>query len=166
MKKRYFIDMDGVLAEYNFDLPSFETLYEEFYFITRPPQQNIVDAARQLIARGEEVFILSAVLKESEYALFEKHDWLDKYLPEVNCKHRIFTICGEDKIAYVPHFDTKTDILVDDFGENCRVWGKAGGEYVKVSRDEADFNKEIRKHDYVIHPEMRPEEIVKYLTML
>lgn len=166
MKKRYFIDMDGVLAEYNFDLPSFETLYEEFYFISRPPQQNIVDAVKQLIAHGEEVFILSAVLKESEYALFEKHDWLDKYLPGVNCKHRIFTICGEDKIAYVPHFDPESDILVDDFGENCRVWEKAGGEYVKVSRDEADSRKEIWDHEYVIHPEMQPEDIVKYLTML
>ena len=160
MKKRYFIDMDGVLAEYNFDLPYFEMLYEKDYFLTRPPQTNFVTAVKDMIADGDEVFILSAVLKESEYALFEKHDWLDKYLPEVNCKHRIFTLCGEDKISYVPHFDPDNDVLVDDFGENCKVWSRAGGTYVKVSRDVQDAIYESGKHRNVIFPNMSPADIV------
>lgn len=160
-KTRFFFDMDGVLAEFNFDLPSLDALYEKDYFLKRPPQQNIVDAARQMIAAGDEVFILSAVLKDSEYALFEKHDWLDEHLPEANCKHRIFTICGEDKISYVPHFNPKTDILVDDFGENCLVWRRAGGTFVKVSRNEEDGAYESEKHTHVIHPAMPAEDIVK-----
>lgn len=156
--------MDGVLAEYNFDLPSFDMLYEEFYFLSRPPQQNIVEAVKQLINQGEEVFVLSAVLKDSQFALFEKHDWLDRYLPEVNCKHRIFTICGEDKLSYVPHFDPEVDVLVDDYSENCMVWAKAKGTYVKVSRNEDDASYEAHKHAVVIHPDMTPENIIATLT--
>lgn len=158
-RKRYFFDMDGVLAKYNFDLPSFDTLYEEGYFLNRPPQLNIIEAAKLLIDQKQEVFILSAVLKDSEYALFEKHEWLDQYLP-LPCKNRIFTLCGEDKISYVPAFDPKRDILIDDFGENCRTWEAQGGEYVKVSRDVSDGIYEANKHRFVIYPNMRPEDIV------
>ena len=160
MNKRFFIDMDGVLAVYNFDLPSFDMLYEKNYFLSRPPHENIVAAIKQMIADGDEVFILSAVLKDSEYALFEKHEWLDKYLPEVNCKHRIFTLCGEDKISYVPAFNPNRDILVDDYGENCLTWRRAGGTYVKVSRDVEDAFYEGGKHKNVINPNMLPESIV------
>lgn len=163
MKRRYFVDMDGVLAEFNFNLPSLDMLYEENYFLHRPPQQNIVDAVKDLIHRKEEVFILSAVLEDSEFALFEKHDWLDMHLPEVDCKHRIFTICGEDKIASVPHFNPERDILIDDFGENCSVWKEAGGIYIKVSRDNRDALYECNHHRNVISPGDSAENISYYI---
>lgn len=165
-KRRYFFDMDGVVAEYNFALPRFDMLYDEGYFLSRPPQNNIVDAVKEMISRGESVFILSAVLKDSEYALFEKHEWLDRFIPMIDCKHRIFTLCGEDKIASVPHFDPETDILIDDYGPNCRTWAgsdKSGGRYVKVSVDADDAEIERSRHDRVIHPEMCPEEIIKII---
>ena len=158
--KRYFVDMDGVLAKYEFNLPSYDTLYEEGYFLNRPPQENIVDAVRLMISYNYEVFILSAVLNDSEFALFEKHDWLDRYLPEVNCKHRIFTICGEDKISGVPHFDPNYDVLVDDFSGNTKLWKESGGTYVKVSRDTEDAIYECGKHRNVISPQMSPVDIV------
>lgn len=153
MKKRFFIDMDGTLNEWNFTLPSYDTLYTEGYFAHRPPQHNIVAAVKQLVDHGEEVYILSAVLKDSKYALQEKHDWLDRYLP-VSYRNRIFTICGEDKISFVPAFDPTTDILVDDYGENCKSWAENGGVYVKVSVNEADADHEREKHKIVIHPDM------------
>ena len=163
-RKRIFVDIDGVLNKWNFDLPSYETLYEEGYFASRPPQSNIIEAVRLLIARGEDVYVLSAVLKDSAYALSEKHDWLDKYLPEVSYKSRIFTICGEDKISYVPAFDPDNDILVDDYGENCTVWANNGGAYVKVSVNADDAAYERSKHVSVIHPDMDPETIADIIT--
>lgn len=171
---RIFVDMDGVLAKYNFDLPSFDKLYEEFYFLNLPPQKTIVGAIRSLITKAAyffkklgfkiEVFVLSAVLMDSEYALFEKHDWLDREAPEIDCKHRVFTICGEDKIGGVPHFNPKTDILIDDYGPNCKVWKEAGGTYIKVSVNAEDAEKEKQRHKYVIHPEMTKQDILSVIT--
>lgn len=152
--------MDGVLAKYEFNLSSYDTLYEEGYFLNRPPQMNIIEAVKLLISQHEDVYILSAVLKDSEYALFEKHEWLDKHLPEVDCRHRIFTLCGEDKISYVPAFDPARDVLVDDFGENCLTWVNSGGSYVKVSKDISDAVYEADRHRFVIYPNMPPEDIV------
>lgn len=161
-KKRYFFDMDGVLAKYEFNLPSYETLYEEGYFLNRPMQENIVEAAAQMLAAGENVFILSAVLMDSAYAFEEKHKWLDKILP-IECKRRIFTICGEDKIGFIPGFDKDRDILIDDFGGNTQVWKDAGGKYVKVSVDKADAEHEMTKHQHVIYPEMPAYKIIEVI---
>jgi len=159
-KRRYFIDMDGVLAVYNFNLKSLDELYEEGYFFTRPPHQNIVDAVQYLINEGSDVYILSAVLKDSEFALAEKHEWLDKFM-RVPCKQRIFTICGEDKISFVPAFNPSTDVLIDDYGENAKVWSTHGGTYIKVSRDADDASYESSKHQHVIHPELSVSEIIR-----
>lgn len=161
-RKRIFFDMDGVLAKYNFDLPKFECLYTiPHYFRNRPRQDSFVGAAHLVYADDEcELFVLTAVLPDHETAFCDKHDWLDEETPEVDAKHRIFTLCGEDKIAYVPAFNPATDILVDDFGENCTVWAKNGGSYVKVSRDAEDAEHEKTKHRYVAHPGMTAEEIL------
>lgn len=158
-KKRYFFDMDGVLAKYEFNLPSFDTLYEQGYFLNRPMQENIVEAAATMLSDGDDVFILSAVLMDSLYAFEEKHKWLDNVLP-IECRRRIFTICGEDKIGFIPGFDKDRDVLIDDFGGNTRVWANAGGKYVKVSVDAEDAEYERTKHDFVIHPEMPAYKIV------
>lgn len=162
MKRRLFVDLDGTLNEWNFNLPSPDALYEEGYFINRPPHENMIRAVRALIELGEDVYILSAVLSDSKYALFEKHDWLDKYLP-IDCKRRVFSICGEDKISAVPAFNPDTDILIDDYGENCRTWEAAGGLYVKVSTDESDAAKERDRHKYVVHPDLSAFDIITYL---
>ena len=151
--------MDGVLNKWNFNLPSYDTLYEKGYFLNRPPQMNVVAAIQALVSEGWDVYILSAVLMDSEFALFEKHEWLDKYLP-IECKRRIFTICGEDKISFVPAFDPEKDLLIDDFGENCRTWQ---GTYIKVSVNEDDAEYERLHHDYVIHPDMTAESILRYI---
>lgn len=158
--KRYFVDMDGVLTKYQFDLPSHDTLYEEGYFLKRPMQENVVDAVCQLLAAGEDVFILSAVLNDSKYAFSEKHEWLNSHL-NIECRRRVFTICGEDKINYVPGFDPERDVLIDDYGPNTEVWKNAGGKYVKVSVDAEDAAYESTRHDYVIHPDMSPYDIIK-----
>ena len=157
-QRRYFVDMDGVIAVFNFNA-THEDLLKEGYFAERPSQKSIIEAVKKL-ARTADVYILSAVLMDSEYALFEKHDWLDREL-NIPCKYRIFTICGEDKIASVPAFDPETDILIDDYGPNCKVWEENGGRYIKVSVDAEDAEYEQKKHAHVIHPEMTADEILK-----
>lgn len=71
-KQRLFVDMDGTLAEFK-TVDTLETLYEKDYFINLKPNENVLGAIKQLIAENDfDVYILSAYLTDSRYALEEK----------------------------------------------------------------------------------------------
>ena len=61
--------------------------------------KNVVAAVKEIVTNHPEieVNILSAYLTDSQYALQEKNEWLDRYLPEIDQTHRIFVPCGSDK---------------------------------------------------------------------
>ena len=71
-KQRLFVDMDGTLAVFT-PVDTLETLYEKGYFLYLMPQHNVVNAVRSIIMHNPEieVFILSAYLSDSAYALQE-----------------------------------------------------------------------------------------------
>ena len=124
MKKRLFVDMDGTLAEFK-NIDTLETLYEKDYFLDLKPQTNVVEAVKDIIKKNKndiEVFILSAVLSDSKYALQEKNEWLDRYLPEIDKNHRIFSPCGENKRKYIPEGIRNDDFLLDDYTHNLILW--------------------------------------------
>lgn len=120
---RLFVDMDGTLAKYQ-PVDTMEILFEEGYFRNLEPQQNVVDAVKKIIKEHPEiqVYIMSSVLSDSKYALQEKNEWLDKYLPEIDSEHRIFPPCGENKLDYVPNGIRSTDYLLDDYTNNLALW--------------------------------------------
>lgn len=124
MGKKVYIDMDGTLAVFK-PCKNLETLYEEGYFKNLDPQQVVVDAVKDLCKNPEyEVYVLSAVLTDSKYALKEKNEWLDEYLPEIPRERRVFPPCGEDKKKYV---DLKEgDFLLDDYTKNLIDWEPPG----------------------------------------
>jgi len=68
------------------------------------------------------VYIISSVLSDSKYALHEKNEWLDKYLPEIPSEHRIFPPCGTDKKDYIPGGVGPDDFLLDDYSANLKAW--------------------------------------------
>lgn len=122
-RSRLFVDMDGTLAEFK-NVDTLEQLYEEGYFLKLQPQEKVVEAVR-IIAQecpDIEVFILSAVLSDSPYALQEKNMWLDIYLPEIDARHRLFPPCGTDKKEAVEGAVTETDFLLDDYTKNLNDW--------------------------------------------
>ncbi len=122
MKKRVFVDMDGTLAVFR-PVDTLETLYEKNYFLDLEPQVNVVEAVKDIIKKDEvEVFILSAVLSDSNFALKEKNEWLDKYLPEINKNHRIFPPCGANKKDFIPDGIRNNDFLLDDYTHNLTLW--------------------------------------------
>ena len=122
-KYRLFVDMDGTLAEFK-KTDVLEQLYEKGYFRNLAPLAAIVEAVRNLAGRPEiEVFILSAVLSDSRYALEEKNRWLDEYVPEIDTAHRIFLPCGTKKKLFVPGGAGDRDFLLDDYSKNLREWG-------------------------------------------
>jgi len=125
--------MDGTLAKWNF--VSDEQLYEKDYFRNLEPHKNIIEAAKQLMNEGQEVYILSCYLADSEYALKEKNDWLDKYLPEINTNHRLFVPYGMPKTEFFETVKmtpiTYNDYLIDDYTKNLEEWSKIGGTGIK-----------------------------------
>ena len=125
-KKRLFVDMDGVLAVFR-PVNQLEKLYERKYFLELPPQSEVIRAVKELIRMGEyEVYILSAVLSDSRYALEEKNLWLDMYLPEVPIERRLFPSCGTDKKQAIEGGVKSTDVLIDDYTKNLLQWDPPG----------------------------------------
>lgn len=126
-KPRLFVDMDGTLAKFNNQISSEEQLYEKGYFFNLEPQMDVVDAIRDIIKEDKmEVFALSAVLTDSLYALNEKNEWLDKYLPELGDDRRVFSPVGQEKALHIPNGIQQGDILLDDYSKNLHEWPKDG----------------------------------------
>lgn len=133
MKKRIFVDMDGVLAEWR-KAASFKDLFEPNYFRSLKPQDWVVNGIKELLKKSNthnfEVYILSSVLTDTE-AIKEKNAWLDEYL-YIAQDHRIYVPNGDDKAKYVPNGILPTDLLLDDYSVNLHRWGDAGGIGVKL----------------------------------
>ncbi len=120
---RYFLDIDGTAAVFK-TVDTLETLYEKGYFLNLEPIQNVVDAVNYIIENYPEieVYVMSSVLPNSKYALHEKNQWIDRYLPKINKEHRIFPPCGENKLDYIPGGVRETDLLMDDYTHNLTLW--------------------------------------------
>jgi hypothetical protein len=148
MARRLFVDMDGVLAKFT-PVAEIESLYEEGYFRNLGPQENVVIAVRGIITADEtDVYILSGVLADSEYAWDEKRQWLKEHLPELTDDEVIFVPCGMPKTDQGQWFsaggglaDTarspicESDILLDDYTANLTEWEAGGGKGIKLIND-------------------------------
>lgn len=129
-KMRYFCDMDGVTCTYPSTTEPWWEVPGIFKFLA--PQEKVIKAIKRLIENGQEVFILSAYNKNFPNTKAEKDHWLNKYLPEIDKAHRIYTLVGEKKTAYVPGGVNVTDILLDDYNKNLEAWAAAGGTAIKL----------------------------------
>lgn len=127
--KRLFVDMDGTLAEFK-ETDTLEILYEKGYFRNLAPLKPVTDAVNELAGAGSvEVFILSACLSDSPYALEEKNGWLDEHTPRIDRAHRLFPPCGIPKVQWLQERGftiDKTDFLLDDYSLNLHEWERYG----------------------------------------
>ena len=130
--------MDGTLAEwrsFKYELTSLEDvqnaskliyqkLNEENYFYNLKPQENVVNAVRNIVQNHKDsidVYILSASV--SDVTTNDKNRWLDRYLPDIDSEHRIFTKDGEDKRNFITGGVMENDYLLDDrtLPSGCRA---------------------------------------------
>ncbi len=129
---RIFVDMDGTLAQWN--NVEFEQLFEQGYYRNLKPNQALVADVNKLIKKGEDVYILSAYLTDSEYAKAEKEEWVRQYLPELKDENKIFVPYGTNKAEYLKeHYSPikADDYLIDDYTQNLLEWKEYGGTGVK-----------------------------------
>lgn len=130
MNRRIFVDMDGSLAEW-IENESTDVLYEKGYYENLKPNEFLLQVIKELINKGEDIYILSSFLNDSEYALEEKKNWLDRYLPELPNDKRLFVKYGENKTSIIPNGISKFDYLIDDYSKNLFDWKDAGGIAIK-----------------------------------
>ena len=162
---KLYVDMDGTTAEWR-AAAAFEDLFEEGYFSSLRPYQNVVDAVKLIIRERPDitVCILTAYFEESRYALNEKRDWLTKHLPEIKEQNRHYTLCDITKPMAVSggtNVLLPTDFLLDDFSKNLHEWVAAGGTGIKLRNGINGNNGTWKGHS--VSRMLPPEEIAKYI---
>lgn len=134
MTKRLFVDMDGTLARFHDEVNYLERMWEQGFFLNLKPFQEMIDSIKLLKKETPEieVYILSAAIDGfPPFCQKEKHQWLDKHLPEVDSLHRIFTKVGDPKSSYIPGGIDREDYLLDDYNKNLDEWIEFGGSSIK-----------------------------------
>lgn len=131
---RLFVDMDGTLAKWN--NVAFEQLYEEGYYRNLEPNKRLLSDLKYILQKGTyDVYVLSAYLTDSQYALKEKKEWLKEHLPELPDEKQLFVPFGESKAEFFKKYNltpiTATDLLLDDYTKNLLDWKEWGGTGVK-----------------------------------
>lgn len=178
-KKRLFVDMDGVLAEWRhitLKITSAEQkdtivkklnqiLLSPGYFRSLSPYKNVVDAINELNKECE-VYILSCVMekKEEPNPKTEKMEWLKEFLPSIDKSHIVFVPDGKNKADYIDGEISSNDFLLDDYSKNLNDFVKQGGVGIKLLNEVNESKGSWRGN--AISKDANPKDIVKDLKAL
>ena len=122
----YYFDMDGVLANFHKEPYSFANAISREWIANLEPFMENVKIVRNLIAKGEKVYILSKAARET--SKMGKVEWLARYIPELKAENIIIIVGNGKKVDYIK----EDGILVDDDVKNINPWVKAGHPAIYV----------------------------------
>ncbi len=130
MKKRLFIDMDGVLARFHDEENYLVRMYNAGFFENLRPFGEMLQAVKLFMRCNPhiEVFILSSLI-DSPFCADEKRRWLRRYLPEA--RNVLLVPQGVDKSDFIGEL-TPLDVLIDDYNKNLFSWKASGGRAIKL----------------------------------
>lgn len=157
--RRFFIDMDGVLAKW--EDASLEEMTSPGFFLSRKVDENVCEMVNQLMQKQEtekiEVYILSSYLLPISKA--EKIKWNEQYthIPE---ERQIYVPYGENKAEALECIGgiNAGDVLVDDFTKNLNEWqGIAVKMYNGINGTHGTWQ------GFSIHNQMLPDKMVSQL---
>ena len=139
IKKVFYCDMDGVIADFYKMENALERFKNEMSFFFRLPTiEENVKGLKEIIEKGEKVKIITT--SPNIRADYDKMKWLEKYFPEIDKKDIIFCRPHEKKIDKVPKRLRKKAVLFDDYGKNIKEWVENGGLYsVKITEKIPDI---------------------------
>jgi len=162
---RLYVDMDGTLADFEV-VDTLEKLYEEGHFLNLKPNQKVVDAIKDIIKNNPDidVYICSSYLSDSQYALKEKNEWVDRYIPEIPMERRIYPPCGVSKSEFILDKTgrlNEKDFLLDDYTINLNEW-EPPAKGIKLLNG-INHTKGTWKNNRVSY-ERSPEDMSKAIT--
>lgn len=122
MKKVFYWDMDGVLADFHKNYTNRGQAMSYEYLANLPAFTENVATLRAMITAGETCYILTKAANED--AKQGKIDWLAKYVPEMSIERFICIVGYGKKVDYI----REAGLLIDDDEKNTKQWTKAGYE--------------------------------------
>ncbi len=99
-KVKLFVDMDGVIASYDFGKP--------LDFKNKRPLNSNIEVLRNVSKLGNVELNILSVCREN-YQIDEKNDWLDKYAPFFKKENRY--ILSKETISNMSSSSMKSDFL-------------------------------------------------------
>lgn len=157
--RRFFIDMDGVLAKW--ESASLEEMTSPGFFLSRKVDENVCAMVKQLVEKQEtekiEVYILSSYLLPISKE--EKIQWNEQYT-HIPIDRQIYVPYGESKATALECIGgiKEGDVLVDDFTKNLNEWqGVAVKLYNGINGTHGTWQ------GFSIHNNMTPDKMVSQL---
>lgn len=178
----YYFDMDGVLAEYNWDCyegdnPPYLTKDSHCYKDLKADVRAI-EVMRKLHEHHKPVCVLTNPTNLGHLyveQVQDKIEWLNRYVPWLDTQTQFIAIPGSKRnIIQMIRKPKKTpitinDILIDDWNPNLNAWNQAGGLGIKYCNNINSPNDKNPKTSYEglhITLNMNVNEIIALLNLI